>query len=60
MLLCNTHLQAISDQDGPQGVVEALSGSGAVSTWFMAHMYELLRAVPQVRHTIGYAQVCAS
>lgn len=39
-------LQAMSDQEGPQGVVEALSSSGAVSTWFMAHVYELLGAVP--------------
>jgi len=36
----------MSDQEGPQGVVEALSSSGAVSTWFMAHVYELLLAVP--------------
>ena len=38
--------QAMADQDGTQGVVEALSSSGAVSTWFMAHVYELLQAVP--------------
>eukprot|EP00983_Pelagomonas_calceolata_P104730 1159058-Pelagomonas_calceolata.AAC.10 len=53
-MLKNTHThahtcackQAMSDQEGPQGVVEALSSSGAVSTWFMAHVYELLGAVP--------------
>ena len=41
-------------------VHHSIRSSGAVSTWFMAHMYELLRAVPQVRHTNGYAQVCAA
>lgn len=42
-----TLTQALSDQDGPQGVIEALSSSGAVSTWFMAHVYEVLHAIPQ-------------
>ncbi|KAG1660588.1 hypothetical protein FOA52_003019 [Chlamydomonas sp. UWO 241] len=35
-----------------QRVVEVLSSSGAVSAWFMAHMYEVLRAAPRTCGTI--------
>ena len=35
-----------------QRVVEVLSSSGAVSPWFMAHMYEVMRAAPRTSTTI--------
>lgn len=35
----------------PQGVVEVLAGGGAVSPWFMSHVYDLLRA--PTRGTVG-------
>lgn len=35
-----------------QRVVEVLSSSGAVSPWFMAHMYEVMRAAPRTSTSI--------
>lgn len=44
-------LEALVDLE-VQRVVEVLSSSGAVSPWFMAHAYELMRGVPRAKEAI--------
>lgn len=50
-LLPGPPLQACVEAE-VQRVVEVLSSSGAVSPWFMAHMYEVMRAAPRTSTTI--------
>jgi len=44
-------LEAILDQE-VQRVVEVLSKTGVVSPWFMAHVYEVMRAYPRTEPVI--------
>ncbi|GAX75754.1 hypothetical protein CEUSTIGMA_g3197.t1 [Chlamydomonas eustigma] len=44
-------LEALVDSE-VQRVVEVLSSSGAVSPWFMTHMYEVMQAAPRTSEVI--------